>query len=82
MDKHTCYEQAYKNGYAQGKQDATQWIPIADRLPEPYTIVFIWDNTNKRVTDAYMTRNKVWVGISMSYEVTHWLPMPEPPKGE
>ena len=59
-----------------------KWIPVSERLPEPFTIVFIWDSTNKRVTDAYMTRHMEWVGISMSHEVTHWMPIPEPPKGE
>ena len=59
-----------------------KWIPVTERLPEPLTIVFIWDSTNKRATDAYMTRHKEWVGISMSHEVTHWMPLPELPKGE
>ena len=59
-----------------------KWIPVTERLPEPLTIVFIWDSTNKRVTDAYMTRHKEWIGISMSHEVTHWMPLPEPPKGD
>ena len=83
MDNHTATEIAYKNGYAKGYTDATpKWIPVTERLPEPLTIVFIWDSTNKRVTDAYMTRHMEWIGISMSHEVTHWMSIPEPPKGE
>ena len=27
MDEHTSHEQAYKNGYEKGKQDAMRWIP-------------------------------------------------------
>ena len=34
MDEHTSHEQAYKNGYEKGKQDAMKWIPVTERLPE------------------------------------------------
>lgn len=93
MKNYEATEIAYKNGYEKGyadgvqvasssKQLASKWIPVTERLPEPLTIVFIWDSTNKRATDAYMTRHMEWVGISMSHEVTHWMPLPEPPEGE
>ena len=34
MKTHDATEQAYKNGYEQGKKDALKWIPVTDRLPE------------------------------------------------
>ena len=37
LQSRDCYwatEQAYKNGYEQGKKDAVKWIPVAERLPE------------------------------------------------
>ena len=41
MDNYTTTEQAYKNGYEKGKQDAMKWISVKDRLPEPETEVMI-----------------------------------------
>ena len=58
---------------------AQRWIPVTDRLPEPFDVVYVYDRTRKRVTDAYMTRHMEWVGVCMNHEVTHWMPMPEPP---
>jgi hypothetical protein len=34
MKGHDATEQAYKNGYEQGKKDAVKWIPVTERLPE------------------------------------------------
>ena len=59
-----------------------KWIPVTERLPDPFEIVYVYDQTGKRVTDAYMTRHKEWVGVCMNHEVTHWMPLPKPPKGE
>lgn len=57
-----------------------QWIPVSERLPDPFIIAHVYDCTMKMVTDAYMTRHKEWVGVRMNHEVTHWMPLPEPPK--
>lgn len=56
------------------------WIPVYERLPEPFELVYVYVPTEQRVTDAYLTRHKEWVGVRMNREVTHWMPMPEPPK--
>ena len=34
MNIHEATEQAYKNGYEQGKRDALKWIPVTERMPE------------------------------------------------
>ena len=57
-----------------------KWIPVTERLPEPFDAVLIFDGTDNVVTSAYMTRHKEWVGIRMRNNVTHWMPIPEPPK--
>ena len=59
-----------------------KWIPVAERLPEPFEIVLVYDNRDKYVSDAYMTRHKEWVGITAKSDVTHWMPLPDAPKGE
>ena len=60
---------------------SSKWISVKDRLPEPFTVVLVYDN-DKTVAVAYMTRHKEWVGIVIRNEVTHWMPLPQPPKEE
>ena len=67
-----------------------RWIPVTERLPESgkYIIVANWDkNHTPRIVkrDALMVE-EFW-GIARGYyahgqQVTHWMPLPEPPKGE
>ena len=65
------------------------WISVEERLPEHLTSVivhrkdggiFIWEFFNTSTTD------ECWMDDSMNvysfYDVTHWMPLPEPPKGE
>lgn len=57
------------------------WISVDDRLPEPETWVLVFARqgsyTNLKVD--YITRDGIWL---KSVCVTHWQPLPEPPKGE
>ena len=80
-------EQAYKNGYEQGKKDALKWISVKDRLPEVAWRVLVTDGTN--VNFGYTLCFEIkgvspWCTLSpvMPDKVTHWMPLPEPPKGE
>ena len=57
-----------------------KWIPVTERLPEPFDIVLAYDSTEKIVERACMTLNKEWYGVVMSHAVTHWMPLPEAPK--
>ena len=65
------------------------WISVEERLPEHLTSVivhrkdggiFVWEFFNTSTTD------ECWMDDSMNvysfYDVTHWMPLPEPPKGE
>lgn len=64
-------------------QEATKWIPVTERLPEK--------------SGEYLTYCGDYVGVCVLYyevlktkgkwrtrwkEVTHWMPLPQPPKGE
>ena len=58
------------------EQDAPRWISVKDRLPENDDEVAI-------ASGSYMTTGYYdgeWHGM-LSY-VTHWMPLPEPPKEE
>lgn len=57
------------------------WIPVTERLPELWTDVLAFDSVHKEIRYAYMAED-AWVGVRMNGKVTHWMPLPEPPKEE
>ena len=66
------------------------WIPVTERLPEDHIPVLICNDDGKIMT-AERYENEWWLyycpyDTAMWYEeengaVTHWMPLPEPPKG-
>ena len=71
-----------------------RWIPVTERLPEdctPVQVCYIGYYSKKIASDMLACRyNRVWCywdGEPCSYypckvEITHWMPLPEPPKEE
>lgn len=66
-----------------------RWIPATERLPEVDCDVLIAVLTHfpnrkpiRTVTMDYINTEGVWDGASCDWrhEVTHWMPLPEPPK--
>ena len=64
-----------------------EWIPVEERLPEEKV------NCIVHYKHAYCDNDDYWaIGICFydgekfkmdwSYKVTHWMPLPKPPKGE
>lgn len=75
----------YEKGYADGKADAVQqWIPVSERLPNINESVLVcfdfMDGKCVRVSDRYGKNGMLWAGIPSNCKVTHWMPLPEPPK--
>lgn len=85
-----------EKAYWFGKQDAQEWIPCSERLPEDYTNVLVWfeyyryGNYNRLYQmygiGNYMAKYDSWM---INYEtgwrklrVLAWCPLPEPWKGE
>ena len=66
------------------KAAVPKWIPVTERLPED-DIVCILTNG---ISDAIGYRGKVfgwhliWTDYVVESEVTHWMPLPEPPMEE
>ena len=77
-------------------REANRWIPVTERLPEPYTEVYIWPRPDFGVTHhtGYLSRrkgDKEFRWFNNTYEtnygveentvrVTHWMPLPDPPQ--
>ena len=64
----------------------TQWISVKDRLPDASADVSLCTRSGIVGTGYYDKYRKSWVqyyaGGALCVDVTHWMPMPEPPKGE
>ena len=90
-DHHWATEQAYKNGYADGQP---KWISVKDRLPDTAERVLVCKTWLGRVhkpeygyyQDFPNSKGCWYVLTEYGYypqrEVTHWMPLPEAPKGE
>jgi hypothetical protein len=68
-------------------ETTTKWIPVTERLPEQTSrcLVARWDYvTDKPFIDILWSEKGVWWNRlhGGNYAVTHWMPLPEPPKGE
>ena len=69
-----------------------EWIPVTERLPEPYVSVLVLrqkldDGGRFQKIDHTILANGgefEWFMDMSSWKskVTHWMPLPQPPKGE
>ena len=86
MKLHDMTEQAYKNGYEKGKQDAVKWIPVTERLPKNFVSVlgYMTDAGDfPPVRECYTVGNAFFFpALGDKHPVSHWMEIPEPPKGE
>ena len=88
MKIHEATEQAYKNGYAKGYEDGRpKWIPVTERLPEEdgYYLCNVRSFAFRGSFYAAMLKydkGGFIEGHIYTDDVTHWMPLPEPPKGE
>ena len=67
-------ERLYNAGYR--KQGG--WISVADRLPKPLADVLVCDAEGNVSIDFVLKSS----GEFVQKDVTHWMPLPQPPKGE
>ena len=62
--------------------EKTKWISVDDRLPDDDEVVIICTDKNfvyagELIGDTWFLDNDSWTAT-----VTHWMPTPQPPKGE
>ena len=68
-------------------RSAQEWVSVKDRLPEESGIYIVTANDGhaQRVSFVqWQKKNRMWnlTGARSYWRVTHWQPMPQPPKGE
>ena len=64
-----------------------EWIPVTERLPEKGQEVLVFDTRENWTGFAWLRPDETWTALGLDFpldlgEVTHWKPMPQPPKGE
>lgn len=81
MDIGNDLQRAYWDGYEDGQKEASpKWISVEERLPDLYGtyLVYTYDNHIKL---GYFCELVIGLPPSFDdYAVTHWMPLPEPPK--
>lgn len=88
---HTCtpvavlVRAAYEKGFADGSHVVERWIKCCDRMPEKDLILFVSCENKTEIEFAYFKiKNKsffrAYTDHNISEFVTHWHPLPEPPK--
>lgn len=61
-----------------------RWIPVTERLPRDRQLVLVYCGDNKRIRPSDRFDVAILLGDSIftSLGVTHWMPLPQPPKEE
>ena len=81
-------EQALKEPIADGKSvtewaaigmTAPRWISVKDRLPEIGTLALVFGSAGAMTVARYIAGAE-WVVPGMFSAITHWMPLPAPPK--
>ena len=87
-DRASCHAAFIADHLIDNGVTVQQWIPVTERLPEPFVTVLghlPMETPLPTVLPGFITKEGVW-HIAMfdrePDEVTHWMPLPKPPKGE
>lgn len=89
LNRNKTVQNLYKMGYR--KQSG--WISVEERLPDecgmPVLMVAVNQYSQTRVVKGFTdyqcpitfhTNEREYDGVWKAWEVTHWMPLPEPPK--
>ena len=55
-----------------------RWIPVTESLPEIRTYVLAYHSPG--IVIAGLTSDRKWYGLCEVHGITHWMPLPQPPK--
>ena len=59
----------------------SKWISVKERLPATGTLALVYGSLGAMTVARYIARND-WVVPGLFSTITHWMPLPEPPKEE
>ena len=82
--KPNCVQQLMIDRLIANGVTVNEWISVKDRLPEQYKTVIGWDGHFMGEVEHH-GNDFVWMdddGFNDFADVTHWMPLPEPPEGE
>ena len=85
LDWATGWEEAANYLIAHGVT-VQEWISVEDRLPEPFVPVLVQmpgEEPFPTVREGFISNDGIWQSAMFRREpgeVTHWKPMPHPPK--
>ena len=69
--------------FAEDNNVPSKWIPVTERLPEYEEPVMGWDAEMRDMGIVNFIYGQFFDILDMSEtNVTHWMPLPDPPKGE
>lgn len=79
--------ESLKARLAEAERRESEWIKVTDMLPEKKQDVLIWfDRFGGDIGIGWWSKDcEAWFmngGMMLCYNVTHWMPLPQPPKGE
>lgn len=90
----SAYGRGWTLGYDAGREESKpRWIPVTERLPEsqgPFLTRYGFGDASIETGQffygvlyyLYADADPHWQHESVGVEVTHWMPLPEPPKEE
>lgn len=72
--------------FATDTNDGGKWISVEDRLPEPGVVVLVYSKLGctyfSYILRYHLEGRPFAIEYSGGWEITHWMPMPLPPKEE
>lgn len=85
QDSLCLYQQIAMSLYGAGYRKQ-EWISVKDALPEDEQTVLTIDTEREMQVCFYETAQKgvfqLFHGLVSVYNITHWMPLPQSPKGE
>ena len=69
------------------EQEERRWIPVEERLPEHGDVVLCFMKFGEQRILQWDNVSSLWLGYGhgddwQKADVTNWMPLPQPPKGE
>ena len=85
---HRAADHLIANGvtFATDTNAGSKWISVEDRLPEPGVVVLVYSKLGctyfSYILRYHLEGRPFAIEYSGGWEITHWMPMPVPPKEE